>query len=300
MEKIALYKTTRLFILGGIVTFLCGLFACTHRIDITTEDAPERLVIYGFITNDMTQHSIRITRSSGYFATHKPEGIRDAIVSIRTDKNTLYLIENPNEPGLYQTEGKLAGIEGETYTLYVAVDFDQDGDLEEFEASSYMPFAATVDSIGFRESSVFDHTIEVLLYGRIPELTDGDNYFSFHLSRNDTIVNDSLQGFFILSDEYLEKSEFNGLSCFYMDQEEEDGLLTPGDSVLLRVDVMTKEYATFLDNAREEWEGTNPIFGGPPANVETNIRSLHNPNNIPVSGFFSAYSGSMAGRIYYK
>lgn len=272
------------------------LIGCSARIDIETEDAPERLVIYGYVTNDFQKHAIRITRSSGYFANTPPQGISRASVILSNSEGPVTMEESAEEAGLYLTPTEFAGKEGETYTLEVTVDFDGDGEAEIFEASSYMPFAAQLDSIGLKESTLFDNVIEVLLYGRVAP--NDENHFSFHVALNDVILNDSLHGFFIISDEYLVKNEFAGLSCFFLDQEEDDSQLSAGDRVTLFVDVLTPEYADFLDNARSESGGSIPLFGGPPANVETNIRSIYNPSDIPVSGFFSAYSGNNATTFY--
>ena len=64
----------RYMLLAGSALFL-GLLACMERTDIHTEASPPRLVIYGYITTDTMQHAIRITHSTGYFVTTKPEGI---------------------------------------------------------------------------------------------------------------------------------------------------------------------------------------------------------------------------------
>jgi len=271
--------------------------ACTDRIDITTEGMEPRLVIYGYITSDTTQHSIRITRSGGYFDTTPPEGVSNAIVTITSEDETYQLTENPQIPGLYQTPPNTFGTEGKTYSMHVTVDSDDDGEMEEFEASSYMPYSSEVDSIQLQASTIFDDMIEVLLYGKISDKNER-NYFSFHTYRNNVAVNDSLVGFFILDDEYLDKKEIKGLSCFYLDQEDERSVLTPGDTLTLRLDIFTKEYADFMDNAQTEVDEKNPIFSGPPANVETNIKSKYNPKELPVVGFFSAFSGRETSTIY--
>ncbi len=283
-------------IIVAIVIGLIILGSCTHRIHIETDDAPERLVIYGYITNETKQHVISLTRSSGYFATTPSVGVSNAVVNISSSKETFLLTETPKGSGKYITNSEIAGTEGMDYTLKISVDFDEDGLVEEFEANSYLPYAAQLDSIGFKESTLFDDVIEIQLYGSATR--NEENYFSFHASKNDTILNDSLDGFFIISDEYLSHNEFKGLSCFYIDQEDEEEMLRPGDIVVLRIDVLTKEYADFLDNAQSEAGGSIPIFSGPPANVETNIREVHNPNNIPIAGFFSAFAGSTATRVF--
>lgn len=278
------------------IILLAGIFSCTERIDIRTEDAPERLVIYGYITNDTTSHAIRITRSSGYFTTNPPKGISGAEVTISSGTDVFHLTESPEGSGIYLTEPDVYGKAGATYSLHVSLDFDGNGQREEFEASSYMPYSAIVDSIGFRESTAIDDVIEVLLYGKTAP--NEENYFSFHVSRNDKILNDSLKNIIIIGDRYLQQDEFNGLSCFFIDQEEEEEQLSPGDLVTLRVDILTEEYADFLEDASDEVRGSVPLFSGPPANVATNIRPVDNTVTIPVSGFFSAFSSAEARRVF--
>jgi hypothetical protein len=286
--------------LVGIVFFLpiffSWLFSCTARIDIHTEASAPRLVIYGSITTDTMQHSIKITRSGGYFSTAKPEGVSHAEVSIHTDKETLFLQESSTEAGLYQTDGSVFGREGETYRLSVAMDFDEDGRQEVYEAVSYMPGAPRIDSIGFSPSLLSDSYLEVLVWGYLPEAEE--NYLSFHLYRNFEIVNDSLQGFFIIDDRYMDKKEIAGVSCFFLNQEKEDNLLREGDVITVRIDGITKEYASFIRDAQSELWGSDPIFSGPPANVQTNIIGKNSSGNLLVSGFFTAFSGSKKTTVY--
>lgn len=74
--------------------------------------------------------------------------------------------------------------------------------------------------------------------------------------------------------------------------------ISSGDLLTLRVDAITKEYATFINNAQAELWGSDPLFSGPPANVETNIRSKTPSEQIRISGFFTAFSGDQASRMY--
>ncbi|MDR1403700.1 MAG: DUF4249 domain-containing protein [Tannerellaceae bacterium] len=279
-----------------LFTGLAGLLSCTARIDVNTEASPSRLIINGHISADTLRHSIKITRSSGYFSTSKPEGVSHAAVSIHTDRETFLLKESAAEAGLYQTEKSVCGTEGETYRLSVILDFDEDGLPEEYQAVSYMPGAPRIDSIGIRPSVILDDFLEVLVWGYMPE--EKENYLSFHLYRNYELVNDSLQGFFIIDDLYMNKKEITGVSCFYLDQTEDKNLLRQGDLITMRIDGITKEYATFINDAQAELRGSDPIFSGPPANVGTNIVSKNPSAHIQVSGFFTAFSGNKKTTVY--
>jgi len=279
----------------AIVLLSFSVAACTDRIEIKTDDAPPHLVIYGYITGDTIRQSVKITRSTGYFATEKPGGISNAIVTITSEDTSFVLIENPEEPGLYQTETVMAGVEGNTYSLTVVVDFDEDGIPEEYKASSLLPYTIQPDSIQIRPSSSFDDFLEVLLYGQLFE--EGINYYSIHVAANQKVLNDSLHGFMIVDDEYLGRDITRGVACFYFDPTEDETLVYAGDTIKLRLDVLTKEFAEHINKAQEEISGSIPIFSGPPANIGTNIKKTDPNNTVPLVGFFSAYGGRSVSTI---
>ncbi|MDR2810591.1 MAG: DUF4249 domain-containing protein [Tannerellaceae bacterium] len=279
------------------VAFVCflfaGFFSCEERIKIDTAASAPRLVIYGYITTDTLRHAIRITRSSDYFSTGKPEGISGAIVGIRHKDETYPLTESASEPGLYQTDDNVAGQVGETYTLHISLDFDGDGQLEEYEAESVLPPVSRLDSMAVQPSLLSDHLLEISIWGRLPD--QEENYISVHLYCNDRLVNDSLQGFSLADDLFLKKKEIEGLSVLYLNQERESSKLTPGDLLTCQIEGITREYADFISNAQSEHRGSLPLFSSPPANIETNVHSLSGGG---VSGFFTAFSISRISMIY--
>jgi len=275
---------------------LCFLLACVERIDISTEDSPPRLVIYGYITTDTAQHAIRITRSTGYFVTTPPEGISHADVSISCDDGVFELEESPEEPGLYLTSPDVYGISGKTYTIHASVDFNGDGKTEEYEAASYLPFPATLDSAAITPSPIMDKFLQVLIWGNLPEESNG--YFSFHLFRNGITLNDSLRNFFVERDEYIVTKKLVALPIFQLNTERDKYKFSSGDTITVQVESITSEYATFMENAQQELRGPVPLFGGPPANVETNIHCLSSDSKVEISGFFTAYSKHKTAMIY--
>jgi len=289
----AIYKFVLLY--GLFLT----LFACEERININTEASPPRLVIYGYITTDTTQQAVRITRSTGYFTTTQPEGISHASVSISCNDGVFELKESPKEQGLYLSPPDVYGVAGKTYTLHASVDFNGDGNTEDYEATSYLPFPATLDSAAVTPSPVLtDHLhLQVLIWGNLPDESSGN--YSFHLFRNGVAINDSLRRFRIVQDDYIATKTFAALPVFLLDQEDNDReKLSHGDTVMVQVESITQEYATFIKNAQDELRGSIPLFGGPPANVETNIRCLNANSKTGISGFFTAYSKRKTVTVY--
>ncbi len=279
-----------------LVVFVIFIASCTERIDIETEDAPPRLVIYGYITTDTMQHSIRITRSAGYFVTDSPEGISNAEVRLLTDDTIIPLVENDTVPGLYQTNADIYGICGKTYTLDILLDFDNDHVQEHYQASAYLTNINYIDSISLQPSTILKDYVEILLYAQDePE----ENFYSIFVSINDSVTNPTINKFFVMDDLFFNGTYMNGVPCYYLDQRDEDEgeILHVGDKVTLNINAISKEYATYISNVQSEIRGFNPIFGGPPANVETNIRCIDLPDAITISGFFTAFPSRYASVI---
>ncbi|MDR2533927.1 MAG: DUF4249 domain-containing protein [Tannerellaceae bacterium] len=279
------------------VAILLALSSCEERINISTDDSAPGLVIYGYIATDSASHPIRITRSAGYFAETPPQGVSGAEAVIVSSGGERYqLTESAGEPGLYLTEPGVCGKVGETYTLRVSVNVDGNGP-EHFEASSTLPPAPTIDSIGFAPFTAHDRILQVLLWGRTPQ-TSHVNYFSSHLYLNGALYNDSLGGFRISNDQFLVSNEIKAVPLFFLNQERNRSRLSPGDTVTVRLEGIPADYADFLTNAGNELRGSNPIFDGPPANVPSNVRSLSEGSETLVLGFFAAYSTTALSAVY--
>jgi len=280
---------------GSIILF--SFFSCIERMDISTEASPPRLVVYGYITTDTMQHAIRITRSSGFFEKTKPEGISNAIVSISSEDEVFELNESPVESGLYLTSPDVYGLSGKTYILHALIDFNNDGKQEQYKASSYLPYPAIIDHVEIQQTSFFgEQLMKVLIWGSLPE--ESSNNFSFHLLRNNVVLNDSLRGFRSTSDDYITGNKFSALPVFILSPEREKYQFETGDTIAVQIESLTSEYATFMQNAQQEMYGQIPLFGGPPANIETNIQCLSSVSKIGISGFFTAYSKHKAYTIY--
>jgi hypothetical protein len=267
--------------------------ACREFVEINTESTPPRLVIYGYITSDTMQHSIKITRSSGYFETTAPEGISNARVTISTDDEIIPLAENDTVPGLYRTEANVYGRSDKTYTLDVFLDFDNDDVEEHYRSSADLAVINYIDSIGLQASLIFKNTVEVLLYAQDEP---GESFYSVFVAINDSTVNSTIDDFFILPDSYFNGMYIDGVACYYLyqDRDDQSETLRIGDKITVNVNAISKEYSTYINDVKSEIRGFNPIFGGPPANVGTNIHCIDCPDIIPVSGFFTAFPSRYA------
>ena len=257
------------------------LLSCTERIYINTSDAAPRLSVFGYITNKQGHHYIKITYSAGYFSSEAPVGISNATVSISDGENIFYLTEVPDSAGVYRTSEDFVGIEGKIYTLDISLDFDKDGYDEQYQAIGYMPYMTVVDSVVL-SPSILPMVPNLLLYGKVPEIQS--NHLALYLKKNSEEQN-IFNYFIILTDSYFEGYDIDGYEfpCFVR-----DGIET-GDTITFKVCSFSREFNRFISNARSEVGGSNPIFGGPPVDVETNIRPLDKNSEIKTAGFFGAF-----------
>jgi len=273
--------------------------ACTERIDIKTDDAPPRLVIYGYITSDTMQHSIRITRSAGYFANNNPEGVSDALITITdNDGKVIPLAENDSISGLYQTAPNVFGEEGKTYRLDVQLDFDSDNIPEHYQSEAKLQPIHHIDSIGLEPSDFMPNSVEVRLFAK-NTLENENHFFTIFVAINDSVVNPKINRFFVIDNAMFRGMPYiRNVPCYFLNQdpgrEFRNEILHVGDKVTLNMNAISKEYATFISNVQSEIRVSIPIFGGPPANVPTNIRCIEPNEGISVSGFFTAFPSRYA------
>lgn len=265
----------------------CILFsACTERMDITTDNATPQLVITGYVTTDTTAHRIQISRTVGYFGTEKPKTYSDAVVEI----NGMAL--HSLGEGIYATDSTFYGIAGNTYTLDVWVDFNEDGTPEYYTATTTMPVMHTLDSTTL--SPLKSMTSKPAWWPMVHFFNHpGPNDFGVNLYIRDTLYSSKLQRYFLYTlDNSAAENQYIHFPVYgYTIQEEmrwDHGTrfkVYPGDTVTVELNVLSREYYEYIRTAKLEISGGNPLFAGPPANVPGNISG-------GALGIFGAYTAS--------
>jgi len=266
------------------IFFLAGFLfiaSCTELIDIELDNSLVRLAVYGEITTDTAVHTIHLTRTADYFYNLPAQGVSDAIVKISDGITETLLSENPLKPGFYETDPDFFGLPGKTYALSVEnTDINMDGEKESYYATSFLPFQARLDSIGFKYASYpFFKGGEILLYAQDPAETI--DFYAFKVIKNRIQQTDSLPEIIAQSDLLFNGNYTFGISVQYLDDAKPGERVTPGDTIGFEMYGITQEYYKFIIEAQTELFGSNPLFSGPPANISTNL-------SPPALGFFAA------------
>ena len=278
--------------------FLFLFLSCTEEITIHTDNSKPVVVIYGVLTDEFTNKSVKVTWSAPYFDTQPNTGISGATVIITSSENKTYeLFENDTVPGLYETKTKWAAKAGVTYSLKAEVDFE--GDKKTYEAVTTIPPPIELDSIKIVQMNIMGHKNYAMnLYGNEPQ---GEDFYLCKYSVRDSLVSGKISQYNMLDDILFDGQYVNGFTLCFFDNIEEwetdseesrkrSVYLAPGDKVELQMSKISKDYFNFVIQCQRVMRGSNPFFGGPPANVISNI------SNGGV-GFFTGYCISRAEAI---
>jgi hypothetical protein len=267
-------------------------YSCTAPIDIDTDDSDPVIVIYGAITDEMKQQEIRISRSSPYFQNEPNTPVSRAIVIIESSDNKRYeLFEPEANPGLYVSSSEWAVVPGVTYNLRVSVDFDGDGNPENYDASTTVAAKMELDSVKLDPMNIMGHKNYALnIYG---EETPGRDHYLFKYILNDTPVTTKISKYVIYGDMGINDLYLDGLTIDYFDhidnwesdsddQRKHSTYLKPGEILVVETAKIPEGYYNFIDQCQKEMHGENPVFGGPASNITTNISG-------GGAGFFCGY-----------
>ena len=270
--------------------FISLLTQCTERINVEVGSTYTRLVVEGYLSTDTMQHKIRLTRSGDYFSDKPAQPVSNAIVTIYDEDTTVILYESHDNPGTYLTEPDYYGVPGKTYTLTISqVDIDNNGETEEYTASSKLEPVNPIDSIRLENLKGTDFNIwEVLVYAWDSPAT---NFYAFKVLRNGHLITDSLHELIVQNDVFFNGNYADGIPAQFLDQGNRDEIIKPGDTVTLEINGITEDYYNFILEAQSEIFYQNPIFSGPPANISSNVSN-------GSLGFFIAYSVARSSVVF--
>jgi len=271
---------------GGLIALLLLFFACTERIEIDTEPEFVRLVVDGALTTEAGPHQVRLSLTGDYFGGRPAPPVTGAEVSLLTAGRLLPLEET--SPGVYTTASGLPGIPGENYTLRVKT-ASPVGGYSEFDASEALLSPVLLDSIqlGFYPDYSEEGMWEARGYFRDPP---DAGWYRFLAYRNNVLITDTLTEWYVTDDLLFGGKYVNGWRVAFLQQHRPDETLSPGDTLTIRMDRISREYADFILGAQAEMRGSWPLFTGPPANVKGNVSN-------GAIGFFAAYPVSWASAV---
>jgi len=299
-------KHTKSYIWTVAVISFSILSSCTEDTTIKTSDSTPVPVIYGTITDHKVRQEIDLSSSTGYFDKSKNKRISNATVTLEEDSalvsHSYNLTQDSVGSGIYKTHDAMAGKPGWTYKLTVNMDFNQDGTAETYTADCTMPQRVKLDSINATKQKEGEYTMYSLNISA-QDPANEKNYYLCKYSINDTLYNKiskyiyfddtSLNGLYVNNLAIWNFYDISNKSKFSSDDIADMVFLSGGEKMYVEVSNITKGYYDFINDCQSQKDGSNPFFGGPPANISTNISN-------GARGYFTAYSTSGASCIVPK
>jgi hypothetical protein len=273
--------------------------ACTTDLTLDLKGTTPELVVEGTMTTDAIAHSVSLKKTSNYFANAAADMVSGAVVTLSDGQNTITLTEDAVKKGIYLTPADYAGVVGRTYTLTIDnVDVNADGVKERYTASCPISSLIQLDSIDVVKSRIFQ-TDMWAVKAWVQDPATEVNYYLIRNYKNDVCTSDSIQEWQITNDEFFNGKYMINETFSYFSSKKPDEKLVVGDRVTLELCSVTKDYMEYIQQAQDEFWGRNPLFGGQPANIRTNIKQVV-PANSKTSphGYFAAYSVSWKKAVY--
>ena len=268
---------------------------CTERIEVDLDSSYKRLIVDGNLTTEYKVHQVRLTVTADYFSNEPATVVSGARVFIQSQLDTIQLNETPSNPGIYKTPGLYGATPGIAYTLFIDdVDINQDGITEQYTATDQAPAPPVIDSIALLPEEFFgSEFLDLVIFANDP--ANIENQYMFKLIINDTLISDTIDEVIYTEDDFYDGNYIAGLTVFFLDQTDDGGdeVLHLGDTVTLEMAGISSKYFTYLIEYNTVLQGTNPFFGGPPANANSNVSGN-------ALGFFAVYSSTEYSRVYEK
>lgn len=250
------------YIVVGLV-----LISCDEATELDLRQTPSRIVIEGLVTNKANYQSVKITRSTQFYASGATPRITNASVVVTDDTGESFtFIHNPNNHpdslGIYIPENNFTGTIGRTYSLRV----DVDG--ESYEASDKLSNVTSIDSLAFRINDDQQEDpedpgkiYELLVFAREPQ--DEENFYLFKYYRNDSLTVFSPTDIYYSNDELLGENIGGLPSPVYYGQ---------GDRARLEVYSLSRNgYVYYNDLSTILNNDGGGMFGPIPAPPRTNL-----------------------------
>lgn len=273
----------KLIILFSIVAVISS---CTEKIELELDSTYERLVVEGHITTDTGTHWVRLTHSKDYYSSQPSSQISYAEVNLTDGNQTIELLENPNNPGYYETPTNFYGEANKTYNIDVKLP-EEIGGKKFYNSSCDLRPVGEIDSIQVVYNEDWEG-YEVNIYAWEPPSVD---FYIFQVLKNNIMLTDTIDEWWTSDDRFFNGNYTNGIMVGFLDANNPEEKPEPGDIITLKMSGITEDYYNFIIQLQDQTsEYRNPLFSGPPANVLTNIEG--------ATGFFAAYSSTYSSTIF--
>ena len=283
-------KLQKIMVLVSLFLFA----ACTEDIVIDVEEGDPMIGVEASFTNELKHHEAILSYTAEFYNQNEIHVVTGATMYVTDGVDTMYYYEDAEQPGHYCTD-LVAGTKNTVYRLCIEVP-ESGGMVKRIFAESLIPDnVESIDSLALKHfngsndsiPSVFMNDTIEWLYPYFQSLPDPNIIYMPQVSKNDTMISDSLRltmmipqggfaGYYVNGPEMQENNKEIPIAYFRRSQ------LRDGDTIQADLYSITSDYFYYFYSLLMS-TGSNPMLGAP-ANVSTNIQ----PEGEGVGWFFTA------------
>ncbi|MDR3188127.1 MAG: DUF4249 domain-containing protein [Prevotellaceae bacterium] len=264
--------------------------ACVERVTIDTNSQSPKLVVVAMLTTDTVPQVVTLTQSTNFFG-------GDTCPVVSTAK--VWINDTPlpfdAEKGAYVTQGRFDVKSGALYKLRILCDMNGDGADEEFWAEDVVPHSISIPQVILTPLNMDIDTNRYappfIVSAIFMRSNTNDNYVRVTEYYQGKQRTEKLSQYAVGSVPYgftnvvpVPTIATITRSGFLLDGQPDTVFYCPFDTVSFGVSTLSEALFRYITTAQTESRGSNPMFGGAPANAESNI---HGEN---VVGCFGAYA----------
>ncbi len=257
-------KAAPIFVFAA--TALGILTSCEKTVMLDVTQNEPHIIIEGLVTDNPGYQYVKVSRTSGFYASGKAPRVTDATVSVSDDAGNTYVFHhnpggNADSAGYYLPEVPFEGVIGRTYQLDVSVEG------QAYEAHDRLARIVPIDSLGSRlneqereDPETYGKYYELLLFAREPKETE--DYYYFRFFRNDSLTYTSDTDIYFADDKLLgEKIDGVPSPVFY----------ATGDKGRVEMFSLSRAGYVFYSDLQSLLNNDGGLFGQPPSNSRTNL-----------------------------
>ena len=273
---------------------LAGVAACTEDIIIDVEEGEPMIGVEASFTDELKRHEAILSYTAEFYNQNEISMVSGATVYVTDGVDTMYYYEDPEQHGHYFTDS-VAGKKNTMYRLCVEV-LREDGEIHHLHSESIIPDnVECIDSLVVKHFNGMNDSVPTVflfdtiewLYPYFQSLPDPNIIYMPMVTKNDTLINDSLRmqmmiaqggfaGYYVNGPEMLASNKEIPIGYFRRSK------LMDGDRIHADLYSITSDYYVYFYSLLLS-NGSNPMLGAP-ANVSTNIQ----PQGEGVGWFFTA------------
>ncbi|MEO9871876.1 DUF4249 domain-containing protein [Ekhidna sp.] len=259
-----------------IYILLIGLFACEKVVIVDLPDPQGLVVVEGWVTDTVSTHQIRLTRSNAFSANSDVLPIEDAQVIVQSRTGQIYSYSYSSN-GYYEAETPYEGISGIEYRVRILVDTSEirsDWDM--------MPEKVSIETLeisSFQENDPNNPNQQITIF--FPKISSLDpdsneNYYRWVFFKNNEIFIEP-ESITIQNDRFFDGNLIpNNFQNFSYD---------PGEKITVELQSISSNTFNYLSLLKSQITTLGTSSGTTPAIVSGNLNYL-DIENEHVLGFF--------------